>query len=348
MIRIRHKWFYHLLILLIFLFTYFFGDYVRNGKLEIIQDFHLHDLLLTLSIFTSLLIIYILNFWVLCPSTLEKKKVSQFLIGLFLLLFLFAGIRYLLDEIVIFHIVDNHNYGETKRVISFYVYDNTYYSTRAVLSSTALYLFFLFIENKEKVLKLQLENKKAELSIVKSQISPHFLFNTLNSFYVELLEKQPKTAKDIHRLSALLRFVTYEAQQDFIPLTNDITFIKDYIYFYKKRFENNLYLDFHIDGTVLNQKIPTMMLIHFVENVFKHGLTNDPLNPAKINISITEEFIELSTSNKVATSESYEVRGIGYQSIKKRLDVLFDGRYILNYQIKNHYFNSYLKILVSN
>jgi LytS/YehU family sensor histidine kinase len=163
---------------------------------------------------------------------------------------------------------------------------------------------------------------------------------------VELIDDKPKTAKDIYKLSELLRFVTYESQEDFIELKNEIKFLEDYIYFYYKRFENELFIDFNLNGTIGLQKIPSLILIHFVENVFKHGIINDKKNPAKISISITDNHLELRTENKFLASEKYTSKGIGKTNIKRRLTALFNSDFDLVYKDKNDYFSAYLKIPV--
>lgn len=344
MFGIQQQWKYHLVLAIIYIVMDYYGDYVIGGAERFLKNFQLHNVLLTLSSFISLTVIYIINYRWLCPETLAKKRMLLFLEGIIILIFLFAGLRYIFDEVIVYHITGFHNYPDRTRVFGFYVFDNAYYSLKAILFSTSLYLLFLYSENKDKVFQLQLENRKAELRISRSQLGPHFLFNTLNSFYVELLEKQPETAKDIHKLSELLRFVTYESQQDYMPLSKDIKLIKDYIYFFQKRFENNLFVDFSIEGIVTDQQIPTMVLINFIENVFKHGVVNDISAPAKIKLSISVTHIELITKNKITPSERYDERGIGSKGVKKRLEILFENNYTLNYKTEKEYFNAYLKM----
>jgi LytS/YehU family sensor histidine kinase len=261
-----------------------------------------------------------------------------------ILFFGFAFIRFLLEEVILFQFTEVHNYYDAGRKFLYYTFDNAYYALKAILFSTALYLFFEYVENQDRINQLQLEHKKAELSFLKSKLEPHFLFNTLNSFYTDLVDTQPKTAKDIHRLSELLRYVTYEAQQDFMPLNKEINFIEDYIYFYRKRFENYLFLDYNIEGIVADQKIPSLVLIHFIENIFKHGVTNKKETPAKINIQITNNEISITTENKVSSSEKYSNKGIGKENLIRRLEAIYKDDYELNFNEDNQTFKAFLKI----
>ena len=202
----------------------------------------------------------------------------------------------------------------------------------------------MVLKNKDKIHQLQLEHQKAELGALKMQLEPHFLFNTLNVFYTELVETQPETAKGIHKLSELLRHLTYEGQKDYIQLKKELKFINDYIFFYKKRFENNLYLDFNIDGEIDQQEVPSLVLIHFIENIFKHGITNDKNNPAKISIKIESNRLTLETKNKVSTVKNYSSKGIGRENLKKRLHLIFQDNYSFTHHETDNFYSSYFKI----
>lgn len=339
----KSHWKYHILLLLTIILMDFFSDYVYGGLKGFNMNFIWPYNLNVISFYLAFISVYLLNFKFLAPNTIAKKKAFHFSIGILILFLIFAGLRFLFDEILVFSITGNHNYNDQSRRLVYYVFDNTYYGLKSVLFSTSLYLVLLYNENKSKMHLLQLEQKKSELSFLKSQIGPHFLFNTLNTFYSELLLEKPETAKDILKLSELLRFVTYEVENDFISTQKDLQFIEDYIYFYKKRYEDQLALDFLVTGNGINAKIPSMVLIHFVENVFKHGLVTEKSDPASILINFKDEGFEIKTRNKCSSSETYMDGGIGYKSVQRRLEVLFPDQFELTSKKENDYFVSYLK-----
>lgn len=340
----KYKWKYHTLLISIVVLMNFFGHYVVGGIDSLLKEFTLPRFYYTLSFNLVFFSIYFFNFYIVCPLTLKKSKFYKFALFTILSFVLFASLRYIIEEIILFNITEIHNYEEKARKIGYYFFDNTYFALKAILYSTLLYLIFRFVENKNKLHQLEIDHKKAELNYLKSQMSPHFLFNTLNAFYVELIDDKPETARDIHKLSELLRFVTYESQEDFLPLKSEIKFLEDYIYFYYKRFESKLFVDFNVKGLVSNQQIPSLILIHFVENVFKHGIINDKINPVKINITINDHFLEMTTENKFIISEKYTSKGIGQKNISQRLTALFKTDYQLRYVDDNTYFSTYLKI----
>lgn len=287
---------------------------------------------------------YYVNYRFLCPKTLGQKNVPGFLLGILGLLLFFAGTRFFLEEVVVYSIAGFHNYGDATRTFWYYIFDNTAYALNALLFSTFMFFLFLYLKTDSQVSQLQIERQKAELSALKTQLEPHFLFNTLNVFYSELAEKQPQTARGIHKLSELFRYVTYEAQKDFVLLRKELQFIEDYIFFYEKRFENNLFVELKVVGEVKEQKLPSLVLIHFIENIFKHGVTHEPENPAKIDIRVSNQELRLRTENKISEVKNYSVKGIGKENLEQRLDVLFEENYHYRNRVDQGMFLSELTI----
>lgn len=335
---------YHILLGFIIVVMDIFRSYVTQGSEKFMGAMGLTTLLYKTTFYITFFSVYAINIKFICPKTLAKKNLTFFILGLISLFFIFAGIRYFLEEIVVYSIGGFHNYHESRRVFWYYVFDNSYYSLQVILFSTFIYLLLMFLRNNNRIHQLQLEHQKAELGVLKMQLEPHFLFNTLNVFYTELIETQPETAKGIHKLSELLRHLTYEGQKDYIPLKKELQFIKDYIYFYKKRFENNLYLDFNLTGEVTQQEIPSLILIHFIENIFKHGVTNDKNNPVQISISIESNTLMLQTKNKVSNVKNYSSQGIGRKNLQKRLDLIYKDDYEFSHASLDNFYKAYLKI----
>lgn len=327
----KQQWKYHIVLLAVIVIMDMFGSYVLNVSDDFFRKFQYPYFLYQISFYIVFFSVYFINYNFVCPRTISKKKIPQFIAVVVILFLIYSGMRYLLEEVILFNITGIHNYFESSRKFGYYVMDNSYYATKAILFSTSLYLLLEFIESNTKMHSLQLEHKKAELSLLKTQLEPHFLFNTLNTFYTELVDTRPETAKDIHRLSQLLRYVTYETHQDFMPLSRELQFVADYIYFQKKRFEDNLFLDYEVEGIIGEQLIPTLVLIHFVENIFKHGILNDKNNPAKLAIRITNQEISVITRNKISSSEKYSKKGIGEVNLKRRLNAIYGTTFKLDF-----------------
>ncbi len=290
-------------------------------------------------------VVYTLNYKVFAPRYLYAKKFVQYAGGFLILLILFMGIRYVLDEVLLYNLTGAHNYYiDSEEFSRRYLFDGIYYTLRACLYSSLVFLYFKTLKTRNKIHQLEIEHKKAALNVLKSQIEPHFLLNTLNSFYEELFDTQPETAEGVMKLSQLLQYVTYETQHDVLPLAKELKFLQDYIYFYKKRFEDQFAVDFQIQGDVTIQQVPSLLMIHFVENVFKHGVINNHNDPANIHIKIKDTFLEIETYNKKNTSEKYMEKGIGMNNIQKRLTLMYKDNYTMHNEETETHFKAYLKI----
>ena len=267
--------------------------------------------------------IFYLNYLFICPKTVPDRKWTLFIAAQFLIIFLFPGIRYILEEIILYKITGYHNYSDNGRNIIYYVYDNTYYSFRIILLSVVFYLIKYSWNTDRQVTQLQLEKKQAELQVLKNQLSPHFLFNTLNSFYADLYDSQPKTANDILKLSEMLRYITYDNEGDMVSLKDEIEFLQNYIDLLKRRFDNTIFISFIYSENYGTFKIPSLLLIHFVENAFKHGILHDENRPVSIKLSIEDNRLAFIVTNSFEANEHYDEPGIGLKNIRQRLALLY-------------------------
>lgn len=179
----------------------------------------------------------------------------------------------------------------------------------------------------------------AELSFLKAQINPHFLYNTLNNIYTLSIIGSEKTSESIMKLSNIMRYVTDDAEADFVPLSSELSCISNFIDLQKLRLGKMVTLNYTVTGEALGHRISPLMLMTFIENVFKYGLSNH--EPALINISITtdEENIVFHSQNQVFNYKRHADRsGIGIINTRKRLDYLYANKYELNINNEDNLF----------
>lgn len=170
----------------------------------------------------------------------------------------------------------------------------------------------------------------AELSFLKAQISPHFLFNTLNNIYSLAINKSDATPDGILRLSNIMRYVTDEASKDFVSLQQELDCINDFIALQRLRLSKNIQLLYQLRGNTGKVFIAPLMLMPFIENVFKHGIDNGQLTTLHILISVEANKIKLFTSNPLVGNEVNTGRpGVGLQNVKQRLELIYSNRYKL-------------------
>lgn len=291
---------------------------------------NLWNVLQFVSFYILQIIIFYLNYSWICRKTVPGKKWGWMILGQLFLIFLFPALRHLFEEVIIFRITGNHNYNEKSLLTPFYVYDNSYYAVRIILYSLVFYFVKTIWNTNQKMNELLLQKKQAELQNLKNQLSPHFLFNTLNSFYADLMDIHPRTAEDLLKLSDMLRYVTYENEEDKVYLKDEIQFIQNYIALFSRRFDNHLAVSFDLISENDKAKIPSLLLIHFVENAFKHGITTDAEKPVKIALKAKKNQLLFTTENCFNISQNYDEKGIGYKNVRQRLNILFSENYTLD------------------
>lgn len=196
--------------------------------------------------------------------------------------------------------------------------------------------------NKEK----ETENLKTELSFLRSQISPHFIFNALNSSII-LVRKQSDLAEScLLKLASLLRYMLYEADDDKVLIENEIQYISDYIDLQGIRFGESVVIQKHLEvDELLDQYIEPMLLIPFIENAFKHGTS--VLNNPEIHVSLKEEkgVLLLEVKNKfVTTIRDNKNNGIGLTNVGRRLELLYPTKHTLNQSIEKDWYSVFLAI----
>ena len=191
---------------------------------------------------------------------------------------------------------------------------------------------------KNRILETQLKLKEQELNYLKSQIHPHFLFNTLNTLYGFALNKANETPEMILKLSNLLDYLLYQADKPFVLLSDEINHIEDYIELEKMRFNDTLNIKFNVSEYNDTIKIAPMLLIPFVENSFKHGKIVDGKLKVHINIDIHQKLLLFSVKNSSDSTKTDRANGIGLKNIEKRLKLVYKDSHILKIENNTNWF----------
>lgn len=200
-----------------------------------------------------------------------------------------------------------------------------------------MYMFFfvfsvaLLVKITQKWRESEKEKMNSELSYLKAQINPHFLFNTLNSIYsLSIVENANNTADAVIRLSSMMRYVTQEALGDKVSLEKELDYINSYIQLQKLRFGDTIKLNVSIDKAGSMQIVP-LLLISFIENAFKYGVNPQENSEITITIGIKENLLHLFVkNNKVHVADEEELgSGVGLQNTINRLNLAYDGQYEL-------------------
>jgi LytS/YehU family sensor histidine kinase len=187
-----------------------------------------------------------------------------------------------------------------------------------------------YFSDKEKKKELERKNLQSELSMLRTQINPHFLFNTLNNIDA-LIRKDPAKASDmLIKLSKEMRYMLYDSNTEKISLASEVEFIKDYISMQRSRVKNPDGIELNLDGNFNNVELPPMLFIPFIENAFKHCHRQDEEKSIVFNLSRNNNEITFESRNCFDPNnqgQKDKASGIGLELVKKRLDLLYPGKH---------------------
>lgn len=185
-------------------------------------------------------------------------------------------------------------------------------------------------EAHQQVLEATADKTRAELFFLKAQIQPHFLFNTLNNIYSLAVRNDPNTPPSILMLSNILRYTTDEASEHFVSLESEVAFLHDYVDLQRLRLGDKMNIDLRVLGPLTNKQIAPLLLLTFVENAFKYGLSNHEPSLISIHLEAANGSIHFMCTNKLFAARRNAGRtGIGIANTRKRLDQLYPRRHTL-------------------
>jgi len=200
-------------------------------------------------------------------------------------------------------------------------------------------------ESQEKMV-IEKQNIERQLELIKAKIDPHFLFNTINNIDILVEDEPEKASKYIKKLSKILRFTLYHANENKISLSNELNYLREFIELQKIRSINSDFVQFRITGDPEKLMIAPMVLTSFVENAFKYVANKDFANSIVIQVSISKQNLEFRCQNTFIANQAKisKTSGIGISSIKERLKLIYKNNYNLKIHVEGEYFIVQLQI----
>jgi Histidine kinase len=225
-----------------------------------------------------------------------------------------------------------------------------YYSD--MMATSSIFIFFKVFKDQliaqKRALTLEKERAETELKLLKTQLNPHFLFNTLNNIYSLSLSSSPVTSPSIARLADILDHILYRCNDDFVSLKNEVTLIKNYVELEKLRYDERLTveIDSQADSSL---NIAPLILLSLVENAFKHGASDDTQSPViQIGIYTDERNFIFKISNTTAIKNKETIaepaERIGLNNLRRQLDLLYADNYSLSVTNNGKHFDVELHI----
>lgn len=271
------------------------------------------------------IIIFYINYYVLIPRFLLQKKHLLYIFALLLSIFTAFVLSHEFLYLSGFNPNRLENFNPVLEKIDPIIKANAFLMLIiSILSSIALTM-------SNHLRQTEKEKLSAQISSLKSQINPHFLFNTLNNIYATAIDQSPQTAEMVERLSEMMRYTMRETQNDFVPLEEEINHIENFIELQKMRLESKIKFEYTIEGNFSELQIAPMLLIPFIENAFKHGVNSEQDSNIRIKIDTRESELHfLVTNHKVnVQSEAIERNGLGIENTRHRLNLIYPSRHLL-------------------
>ena len=333
---------YHLIGIIVFLsvpvlFSPDFSSDMHFLKVDGFQeDFFFHCILL---------LFFYVNYLYLVPKFYFNKKYFTFamiLVGLLLVIFLVPsfllhhgghhhemqnGIRDVLEDF------NHNNRGDGDGQNNNHRFE-IFNELKRVFQYLLIVLIGIVLQINKRLKQAESEKVTTELAYLKSQINPHFLFNTLNSIYSLAIVGSTNTANAIVMLSNMMRYVLNDASKDWVNLDDELNYISNYIELQRIRFEESVDIDYTIEGDTDGKIVAPLLLIPFIENAFQYGVNAEQNSLIKIEINIKKTMMHVSIWNKKVdySKSTFDSHGIGIENTKSRLNLLYPNRHILSIQ----------------
>ncbi len=266
-------------------------------------------------------IIVYFNLFYLIPNYLSQKKFVTYIGLLILACLIITPLKTIVFYFKLFNLPERDAL----------IYDMPGYFIFTVIVTSASTVFKIitdWLRHQQERLELQTQTMQSELRFLKSQINPHFLFNTLNNLYALTLKKSDKAPEIVIKLSEMMRYMLYECNEKQVTLEKEINYIRNYLDLETLRQGKNVEINFSTEGNVRNQKIAPLMFIPFLENSFKHGL-NNLISKGFVNMNLQVEdqsihfVIENSKAEALPAQTHKRSGGIGLVNVRRRLNILY-------------------------
>ena len=310
----------------------YFNDYWYSLKSNLVE-FPLH-----------IIIVYFNIYYLIPKFILNKRYVSffaYFIISLIVLYIVRTGLNYLLVTENIWPEAEGVQKAFTFNHIVAVVLGEIYVITLA----SAIKLTVDWISERRRNDKLQKQQLRTELDFLKSQIQPHFFFNTLNNLYALTIEKSDNAPEVILKLSEIMQYVLYEVKEPKISLLKEINYIHSYLELEKLRYGNSTKSQLSIKGNVDSINVPPLLFLPFIENCFKHGAKNNDTTIISINFEKKDQELLFNVENNFNSNNNIESKhGIGIENVKRRLQLLYSDNFRLNTNVFDNKYIVNLKI----
>ncbi|MBL6446601.1 histidine kinase [Fulvivirga sp. 29W222] len=330
---------------LVFWISYFLFNTLRWGSYFDDYWYSLHSNLVEFPI--HIILVYI-NLYYLLPRYIPNR-LPKYLVLLFFAILAMSLVRIVLNYQFVTTEVWRESVIKEQSLFGYNYIIAVFIGELYVVGlTTAIKLIIDWVRTQRRARELERRNHETELSFLRSQVQPHFFFNTLNNLYSLTLDKSDKAPETVLKLSDLMSYVIYKGKNNKVSLAEEVTHIQNYIDLERLRYGDNLVAEINISGNIQGKFIPPLILMPFVENSFKHGaLYKNGAMPISISLNINSNVLYFKVKNSKGSKSRHEQSsnsGIGIQNTLRRLELLYDKNFNLDIIEDEHSYQIALKI----
>lgn len=327
---------------LLFWTLYFIFNFFRFAT---INNDYWYSLKSNLIEFPLNIVITYFTIYFLIPRYILKKKYIHFFALFTLSLILFYLVRTGLNYILVTKEIWPEAQGNQEPFTLIHVVELIIGAVYVIALVSAIKLTYDWVNEKRRNDELQRAQLQTELNFLKSQIQPHFFFNTLNNLYALVIKNSPNAPNVVMKLSEIMQYVLYEVKEPRIGLMKSINYLYSYLELEKLRYGDRVKSEISIDGNIEDIEIPPLLFLPFIENCFKHGTGHQGDIKVLIDFVIKDNFLYFTVQNTFSKNKNTAPKhGIGIKNVKRRLDLLYGNKYSLKTKSKLNIFTVNLKL----
>ena len=316
----------------------YLADFGRNAKLSLGQNLAL-DISFQVARIATFYFCYLLVY----PRLLRVGRLWWLLPGLAAAVLVFTGVRAALEEGLYPALLGFQNYWPGTS-ISTYLVDGLYYTIPNLILAAALWAAEEALRRERENRLLTDEKRAAEAAFLKTQINPHFLYNTLNVLYSMAYGVDKGLANGLLKLAELMRYMLRDTPDGRVELSQEIEYLENFLALYRLRYPGRLCAELTVTGTLAGHRVAPLLLIPLVENAFKHGVLDDPAAPVRLHLALRPNAVEFTVENRRHAYQPDATSGIGLANLARRLELLYPGRYSFGARAEGEDFRACLQL----
>lgn len=311
----------------LFWIVYFIFNFLRFGS---INNDYWYSLKSNLVEFPLNILITYFTIYFLIPRFIVKKKYLLFVLAFAGSLLLYYLLRTSLSYLLVTKDIWPEAQGNQQPFTLIHVVEVMIGTIYVIALVSAIKLAYDWIIEKRKNDELQRIQLQTELDFLKTQIQPHFFFNTLNNLYALVIKQSPQAPDVVMKLSEIMQYVLYEVKEPQISLMKSINYLYSYLELEKLRYGDRVQSEIRIEGDIDDVTVPPLIFLPFIENCFKHGIKKEGNIKVDIDFVVGDKFLYFSVENTLDDDAEFITKhGIGIENVKRRLELLYGKKHKL-------------------